>query len=151
MSTRALRSEVETAIERRGAEVYAGFLRRHLRPDMVVLDCGCGKATIALGLAEAMPDGRVVGVDLDQGSLTIAGRYAAAMERRNLELDDGLAVSARGGSWAWRACLPVPLGPPGNRTPTSPRWSRSIDTVPPSHGAASYRLNPRETAALHLG
>ena len=85
MSTQALtRSEVETAIERRGAEVYADFLRRHLRPYMVVLDCGCGKATIALGLAEAVPDGRVVGVDLDQGSLTVARRYAAAMKRRNL-------------------------------------------------------------------
>jgi SAM-dependent methyltransferase len=85
MSSRALtRSEVETAIERRSAEVYAGFLHPHLRPDMVVLDCGCGKATIALGLGEAVPDGRIVGVDLDQGSLTIARGYAAAMERRNL-------------------------------------------------------------------
>jgi ubiquinone/menaquinone biosynthesis C-methylase UbiE len=64
MSSRALtRSEVETAIENRGAEVYADFLPPHLRADMVVLDCGCGKATITLGLGEAVPDGRVVGVD----------------------------------------------------------------------------------------
>jgi SAM-dependent methyltransferase len=94
MSSRALtRSEVETAIENRGAEVYADFLCPHLRPDMVVLDCGCGKATITLGLGEAVPDGRVVGVDLDQGSLTIASRYAAAMERRNIVV---VAADARG-------------------------------------------------------
>ena len=98
MSSRALtRSEVETATKRRSAEVYAGFLRPHLRPDMVVLDCGCGSATIALGLEEAVPDGRVVGVDLDQGSLTIARRYAAAMERRNLVFAaaDGLRLPFR--------------------------------------------------------
>jgi SAM-dependent methyltransferase len=85
MASRPLtRSEVETAIARRGADVYAGFLRPHLRPDMAVLDCGCGEATISLGLAEAVPDGRVVGVDLDQSDLTIALRYAAAIERSNL-------------------------------------------------------------------
>jgi ubiquinone/menaquinone biosynthesis C-methylase UbiE len=27
---------------------------------MVILDCGCGKATIAMGLAEAVPAGRVI-------------------------------------------------------------------------------------------
>jgi SAM-dependent methyltransferase len=78
------RYEVETAIGRRGAEVYARFLCPHLRADMVVLDCGCGEGTIALGLGEVVANGRVVGVDFDRGSLTTARRYAAAMERKNL-------------------------------------------------------------------
>jgi ubiquinone/menaquinone biosynthesis C-methylase UbiE len=110
MSTQALtRSEVETAIERRDAEVYAGFLRPHLRPDMVVLDCGCGKATIASGLAEAVPNGRVVGVDLDQGSLTIAGRYAVSMERRSLVFvaADGLRLPFRGAAFDSVLCHSV--------------------------------------------
>jgi SAM-dependent methyltransferase len=78
------RSEVETAIERRSAEIYAGFLRPHLRPDMTVLDCGCGEGTITLGLAETVSDGRVVGIDLDRTGLADAHRSAAVMERGNL-------------------------------------------------------------------
>jgi SAM-dependent methyltransferase len=75
---------VEAAIKRRGADVYAGFLLPHLRPDMTVLDCGCSEATITLGLAEAVPDGCVVGVDLDQNGLATARRSAASIERKNL-------------------------------------------------------------------
>ena len=68
---------MESAIRARGADVYAGFLLPHLRPDMAVLDCGCGRGTITLGLAEAVPDGRVVGVDLDKDSLLAAQLSAA--------------------------------------------------------------------------
>jgi SAM-dependent methyltransferase len=75
---------VESAIKARGADVYAGFLLPHLRPDMAVLDCGCGRGTITLGLAEAVPDGRVVGVDLDKDSLLVARCSAALMGRGNL-------------------------------------------------------------------
>jgi ubiquinone/menaquinone biosynthesis C-methylase UbiE len=46
------RSRIESAIEARGADVYGGFLLPHLRPDMVILDCGCGEATITMGLAQ---------------------------------------------------------------------------------------------------
>ena len=68
----------------RGADVYAGFLLPYLRSDMAVLDCGCGEATITLGLAEAVPDGRVVGVDLDKDDLLAARSAAALIGRRNL-------------------------------------------------------------------
>jgi hypothetical protein len=56
------RDGIEAAIEARGADIYAGFFLPHLRPDMVILDCGCGEATISIGLSEAVPAGRVVGV-----------------------------------------------------------------------------------------
>jgi SAM-dependent methyltransferase len=78
------RSRIEAAIKTRGADVYASFLLPHLRPDMVVLDCGCGEATIAMGLAEAVPAGRVVGVDLKTDSLAAARRYGASIGRSNL-------------------------------------------------------------------
>jgi hypothetical protein len=41
---------IERAITARGAALYAGFLLPHLRPDMVVLDCGCAQATISTSL-----------------------------------------------------------------------------------------------------
>jgi SAM-dependent methyltransferase len=78
------KSQIEHEIRARGAEVYAGFFLQHLRPDMVVLDCGCGTATITIGLAEALPAGAVVGVDLASDCLTVARRNASVMGRRNL-------------------------------------------------------------------
>jgi SAM-dependent methyltransferase len=78
------RSEVEAALRARGAEVYAGFLLRHLRSDMTILDCGCGNATITLGLARVVPDGRVVGVDIDKSSIVAARRTAALLGQKNL-------------------------------------------------------------------
>ena len=53
---------------------------------MVILDCGCGEATISIGLSEAVPAGRVVGVDLDKHDIATARRYAASTERGNLVL-----------------------------------------------------------------
>jgi SAM-dependent methyltransferase len=76
-------SEVEAALRTRGAEVYAGFLLPHLRSDMMVLDCGCGNATITLGLARAVPDGRVVGVDNKRSSVVAALRSAALIGQKN--------------------------------------------------------------------
>jgi ubiquinone/menaquinone biosynthesis C-methylase UbiE len=78
------RSRINAAIEARGADVYAAFLLPHLRSDMVVLDCGCGKGTITLGLAETVPAGQVVGVDLDRDSLVAARRCAASIGLGNL-------------------------------------------------------------------
>ncbi len=75
---------VERALQSRSAEVYAGFLLPHLRPDMVVLDCGCGEGAIAIGLSEVVPRGRVIGVDLGPDNLAAARRYAAATGRANL-------------------------------------------------------------------
>jgi SAM-dependent methyltransferase len=77
------RSEVEAAIKARGVDSHAGFLLPYLRPDMAVLDCGCGTGTITLGLAEAVPDGRLVGVDLDKDSLLAARCSAVLMGREN--------------------------------------------------------------------
>jgi len=51
---------------------------------MVILDCGCGEATITTGLAQTVPTGRVVGVDLDGDSFAAAGGYAASIGLYNL-------------------------------------------------------------------
>lgn len=77
-------SSIESAIKARGADVYAGFFLRHLRPDMSVLDCGCGEATITIGLAEAVPNGRVVGLDIEKDSFATARRHAASIGLNNL-------------------------------------------------------------------
>jgi ubiquinone/menaquinone biosynthesis C-methylase UbiE len=80
------RSQIEAALASRGAAVYADFLLPHLRADMIVLDLGCGQATISMGVAEAVPLGQVMGVDIDRNGLAVARRDAAAMGRGNLAL-----------------------------------------------------------------
>jgi SAM-dependent methyltransferase len=75
---------IEAAITTRSADVYAEFLLPHLQPDTVILDCGCGKATIAIGLSQAVPAGLVVAVDLEEDSLADARHYVASIGRDNL-------------------------------------------------------------------
>jgi SAM-dependent methyltransferase len=91
------KNRIKREIKARGADAYAGFFVRQLRPDMVVLDCGCGTATITIGLAEALPAGTVVGVDLARNSLRAARCNALAMGRENL-----VCAAADG------RCLPFP-------------------------------------------
>jgi SAM-dependent methyltransferase len=75
---------IERAIEGRSAKVYAGFLLPYLRPDMAVLDCGCGEATITLGLTEAVHAGWVAAVDLEKESFAATWYHALSIGRRNL-------------------------------------------------------------------
>ncbi|MEX5259967.1 methyltransferase domain-containing protein [Kocuria sp. CPCC 205263] len=61
----------------RTAENSAAYLLPHLRPDMVVLDAGCGPGSITLDLAGYVPEGRVVGVDVGEEALVVARGEAA--------------------------------------------------------------------------
>ena len=80
----ATQNDLQAAIKLGGADVYAGFLIPHLRPGATVPDCGCGAGPITLGLAEAVPDGRVIGVDLDLSGLKGAQRAAVSLGHQNI-------------------------------------------------------------------
>ena len=80
----ATQNDLNAAIKLRGADVYADFLIPHLRPDAMVLDCGCGTGTITLGLAESVPEGHFVGVDLDLSGLKGAQRAAVSLGHQNV-------------------------------------------------------------------
>src|SRR5262245_50690615 len=51
----------------RTAENSAGYLLPHLKPDMRILDVGCGPGTITAGLAGYVPQGHVTGIDAVPG------------------------------------------------------------------------------------
>jgi len=51
--------------------------RLRLRGDEVVLDAGCGTGRLTAELLDALPSGRVVGIDLSQNMLTTARQHLA--------------------------------------------------------------------------
>jgi ubiquinone/menaquinone biosynthesis C-methylase UbiE len=60
---------VVDAHSRRTAEEAAAFVRHLIRPDMRVLDAGCGPGSITCGLARWAPEGEVVGIDSEASVL----------------------------------------------------------------------------------
>jgi trans-aconitate 2-methyltransferase len=80
--------------------------RLHLRGDEVVLDAGCGTGRLTADLLEALPRGRVVGIDLSENMLRTARRHLTqfgarvslvACDLRDLPFDhsfDGIVSTA---------------------------------------------------------
>ncbi|HEY6370908.1 MAG TPA: methyltransferase domain-containing protein [Candidatus Sulfotelmatobacter sp.] len=60
--------------------------RLRLRGDEVVLDAGCGTGRLTAELLEALPRGRVVGVDLSQNMLRSAREHLAAQSGVHVSL-----------------------------------------------------------------
>jgi ubiquinone/menaquinone biosynthesis C-methylase UbiE len=77
----------EASLKVRSAADYADFLLPHLDDDFHVLDVGCGRGTITLGLAEWVA--HVVGVDPSEKELADVRRYAAAHQIENVEFRVG--------------------------------------------------------------
>ena len=77
----------------RTAENSAAYLIPAFKPDMTVLDIGCGPGTITLDFATLVSNGRVVGLDAAAGVLD--GARALATERgvKNVEFVTGDATA----------------------------------------------------------
>lgn len=69
----------------RTAENSAGYLLPHLRPDLRLLDVGCGPATITIGLAGILTKGSVVGLEPLPGPLQTARANANDAGINNIE------------------------------------------------------------------
>ena len=72
-------------LARRTAAHDAAFFVPYLKPDMHVLDCGCGPGGISVTLAALVPQGRVVGIDVEDGQLAMGRREAEQREIGNVE------------------------------------------------------------------
>src|SRR5690242_8892401 len=77
----------ETYLTSRNAVDFADFLLPHLAPDFHVLDAGCGRGSIAVGLAKQ--GCHVVGIDLDMEEFAEARQYAAQHGMANVEFQTG--------------------------------------------------------------
>ncbi|HWV45104.1 MAG TPA: class I SAM-dependent methyltransferase [Nitrospira sp.] len=72
-------------LARRSATRDAAFFVPHLTPVMHVLDCGCGPGGISVTLAALVPQGRVVGVDIEDRQLDMGRREAQQRGIGNVE------------------------------------------------------------------
>ncbi|OQW30998.1 MAG: hypothetical protein A4E19_20755 [Nitrospira sp. SG-bin1] len=72
-------------LARRTAARDAAFFMPYLKSDMHVLDCGCGPGGISVTLAELVPQGRVVGIDIEDSQLEMGRREAQQREIGNVE------------------------------------------------------------------
>ena len=87
--TQTRNEQFEAFLRGRTAATSAAFFLPHLRPGMRVLDCGCGPGSITLGLAEAVPMGQVVGLELEPTQVEAARALAAGFDVRNVEFQVG--------------------------------------------------------------
>lgn len=74
---------------RRRAEVEAWFLLPELRPEMRLLDVGCGPGTVTAGLARAVAPGLATGIDLSGSVLEFARDHAASERVENVSFEIG--------------------------------------------------------------
>ena len=73
------------ALARREAVREAAFFVPFLKPEMRILDCGCGPGGISLGLASLADRGSVVGIDVEDGQLERGRQEARIRGLSNVE------------------------------------------------------------------
>lgn len=74
---------------RRSATDDAGFLLPFLKPGMSILDFGCGRGNITLGLAQLVAPGEVLGFDLQDTAIDAARESAASQGATNARFEVG--------------------------------------------------------------
>ena len=73
----------------RTAANSARFLVDRLEPHMRVLDIGCGPGSISCGLAQLVPEGSVLGIDISPKVLEQAKATAASKDLQNITFQTG--------------------------------------------------------------
>jgi ubiquinone/menaquinone biosynthesis C-methylase UbiE len=68
----------------RTAANSAGYLLPYLKPDMTILDVGCGPGTITIDLARYVPDGYIIGIDYADKPLAPARALAEEKKVTNV-------------------------------------------------------------------
>ncbi|KAI4245780.1 MAG: hypothetical protein L6R40_002308 [Gallowayella cf. fulva] len=67
----------------------AGYLLGSLKPDMDILDIGCGPGSLTVDLASKVPQGKVIGLDTTADPFGEGRKLAAARDIRNVSFEVG--------------------------------------------------------------
>lgn len=65
------------------------YLIEHIKPTDRILDVGCGVGSITIGLAQLVPQGHVVGMDVGETEIAMARDAAAEQGIKNVEFKTG--------------------------------------------------------------
>lgn len=76
----------------RNAANSAPHLLPHIKPDMRILDVGCGPGSITIDFARRVPHGSVTGLDVELGTLEGARKVAAELGISNITFVHGNAM-----------------------------------------------------------
>jgi 2-polyprenyl-3-methyl-5-hydroxy-6-metoxy-1,4-benzoquinol methylase len=68
----------------RRLETHGAFFLPFLTSGMTVLDCGCGPGVLTCDIAERIPNGRVLGIDLEQTQIKISQDQAKVRQLKNV-------------------------------------------------------------------
>jgi SAM-dependent methyltransferase len=71
----------------RTEQSHAAFFLPYLKPEMSVLDCGCGPGTITAGFAELVAPGEVLGTEIEESHVVLARENAAKRNVRNIRFE----------------------------------------------------------------
>ena len=78
-------THVTDTLAKRTATKQAAFLLPHLKPNMHILDCGSGPGSISCGLAKAVPQGKVLGIDIADSQVALAQQRAQTEQIDNID------------------------------------------------------------------
>ncbi len=73
----------------RNLESHGEFFKPYLKPDLQILDVGCGPGSITLGLAEIASEGQVTGIDFAASQIELAKAQTESAKIKNVEFQTG--------------------------------------------------------------
>ena len=73
----------------RTAKSHASWFLPYLKPGMSLLDCGCGSASITIGLAKVVAPGQVTGIDISEIEMERAKIRANENKITNIRFEVG--------------------------------------------------------------
>lgn len=71
-------------LKSRSVDDGAEFLVPYLKPNMRLLDCGCGPGSITTGFAKILYEGSVVGTDIEESQIEMASKMARDKGLKNI-------------------------------------------------------------------
>ncbi|OGT92895.1 MAG: hypothetical protein A2298_04725 [Gammaproteobacteria bacterium RIFOXYB2_FULL_38_6] len=79
--------------QRRSIDTHGTFIKSYLKPGMRILDCGCSTGHLTQSIAQLIPLGEVIGIDIHEPSLRLAQENVGREGIKNISFQQADALS----------------------------------------------------------